>query len=251
MRIYTCKPEWEAMLTSIYDAMSSGLGHNNIRLCLEPVEQYTLFDEYIHVEADRVKADKVIDAINRKISPKVYRELAITSMAYEKDVLDNIYHVLILGFAYGPNVLEMVHFKDVMRNNEIRCRVTREADRFQEITRFHRIGNVFIAHIEPKSRVAEYLGPIFQDRMPSEHFMIIDDIHLDAVVHRADEQYYMRRLTPVELEHLKMTEEVNDDYTDLWKVFFDTIAIKERINPQCQLSHFPIWARKHAVEFNQ
>jgi len=249
MRIYTCLPEWEAMLTSIYDAWSCGLGHENIRLCLEPIEQYTLFDEYIHVDGDSDKAQKVISAIRNKISPQVYRELAFASMAYEEDVLDNIYHVLILGFAYGPEILNMVHFKDVFRNNEIRCRVGREANRFREIVRFHQLGNIYIAHIEPKSRVAEYLGPVFQDRMPSEHFMIIDDIHLDAVVHPANEEYYMRKLTPEELEQLKSTEEVNDEFTDLWKVFFDTIAIKERINPRCQMLHFPIWARKHATEF--
>jgi len=249
MRIYTCKPEWEAMLTTIYEAWSSGLGHENIRLLIEPISQYTLFDEYIHVDSDTAKAIKVIDAIKRKISPSVYHELALTSMAYEEDTLDNIYHILILGFAFGPNVLEMLQYKDVMRNMEIRTRVGREANRFQEIMRFHQLGNVYVAHFEPKSRVAEYLGPVFQDRMPSENFVIVDDIHKEAVIHKADEQYYMYKLTDVEYEQLLMSEGVNDEYTDLWKIFFDTIAIKERVNPKCQVTHFPLWARAHAVEF--
>lgn len=249
MRIYTCEPYWEAMLTTIYEAWSSRLGHENIRLILEPVSQYTLFDEYIHVDADPVKASKVIDAINLKISPYVYSELAITGMAYEEDVLDNIYHVLILGFALGRSVLDHMQYRDVMRNREIRSRVGREACRFQEILRFHQIGNSYIAHFEPKSRIAEFLGPIFQDRMPSENFMIVDDVHREAVIHEADQQYYMRRLTEHEFQRLLETESVNDGYTDLWKVFFDTIAIKERTNPKCQMTHFPLWARRHAVEF--
>lgn len=249
MYIYTCEHNWEAMLTCIYEAWSSKRGQQNIRLQLEPVGQYGLFDEYIHVDANQEKATKVIDAINIKISQYVYRELAITAMAYEEDVLDNIFRVLILGFAFGPGVLDMVQYKDIMRNQEIRGRVTREANRFQEITRFHQIGHMYVAHIEPKSQIVEYLGPIFQDRMPSENFMIVDDIHREAVVHPKNENYYMWTLDEKEFQSILKTEQENDEYTDLWKAFFDSIAIKERTNPKCQMTHFPIWARKHAVEF--
>jgi len=250
MVIYSCKATWEAMLTCIYEAWSSGLGHRNIRLLLEPVSQINLFDTYIHVDEDSDKAIKVIDAINSKISPAVYQEMAMTAMAYEEDVLDNIFHVLILGFAYGPEVLKMMQYRDICRNYEIRRRVGREANRFREAIRFHQVGNIYVAHIEPKSRVVEYLGPVFQDRMPSENFVIVDDIHREAIIHEADRSYYLRRLSEDELSLLLETEEANDKFTDLWKIFFDTIAIKERTNPRCQLSHFPLWARTHAVEFH-
>lgn len=250
MKVYTCKPEWEAMLTCIYEAWRSGLGHENIRLQTEPIEQLSLFDDYEHVDADSVKAAKVADSINIKISPAFYHAMAITSMAYESDALDNIYHMLILGFAYGPSVMDMYKYKDVARNHEICGRVDREANRFQESIRFHQAGNVYVAHIEPKSRVAEYLGPIFQNRMPSENFVIVDDIHLDAVFHAANEPFYMKKLTKDELSQLIETENLNDGFTDLWKIFFDSIAIEERKNPKCQMNHSPLWARKHIIEFN-
>lgn len=249
MRIFTCEHEWEAMLTCIYEASASGLGHKNIRLMLEPIQQYTLFDEYVHVPSDSAKAAKVMDAIVTRISYQVYRELALASMAYEEDVLDNIYHVLLLGFHHGPSVLEMVQYADVMRNAEIRLRVKREANRFQEFVRFHQIGNTYISHIEPKSKIVTYLGPIFADRMPSIDFMIIDDVHKEALVHPADSPYYLRRLTEEEFNRLQKTEEVNDQYTDMWKTFFQQIAIQERHNERCQTNLFPKWSRKHVTEF--
>lgn len=249
MRVYTCEPTWDAMLTTIYEAWTSKLGHENIQLLLEPLGQISMFDEYIHVEADSVKAQKVVDAIYQKISARFYQDMITTSMAYEEDVLDNIYHVMILGFAYGSNVLEMLQFRDVSRNQEIRRRVDREANRFQEIVRFHQLGDVYIAHIEPKSRVVGFLGPIFQDRMPSEYFIIVDDTNLEAVVHPKNEPYYLWKLSKEEHQKLLESEEVNDEYTDLWRVFFETIAIKERKNERCQMGHFPKWARAHAVEF--
>lgn len=250
MYIYTCEPNLEAMLSCIYDAWTSKRGHKNIKLMLEPVEQMTLFDEYIHVDADSEKVEKVMDAVNMKISPWFYRQLAYSSMAYEEDVLDNMYHCMILGFHHGPDALGMVQYADIMRHNEIRKRLGNEVNRFQEVLRFHQVGEVYIAHFEPKSRIAIALGPIFEDRMPSENFVIVDDIHKEAVIHHKDEHFYMYKLSDEELTRLLQTEEENDSYTDMWKVFFDTIAIKERTNKKCQDNLFPMWARKHAVEMN-
>ena len=82
-------------------------------------------------------------------------------------------------------------------------------------------------------------------------FVIVDDIHKEAVIHHKDEHFYMYKLNDEELTRLLQTEEENDSYTDMWKVFFDTIAIKERTNKKCQDNLFPMWARKHAVEMNQ
>ena len=42
--------------------------------------------------------------------------------------------------------------------------------------------------------------------------------------------------------------DIDDDYEELWKVFFD--AIEERRNEKCQMSHVPKWYRKHMNEFN-
>ena len=39
MTVFTCSDEWEAMMTCIYRAWESGLGHRNIRLELESVLQ--------------------------------------------------------------------------------------------------------------------------------------------------------------------------------------------------------------------
>lgn len=251
MTYYTCTPDLDSMLTCIYDAWSSGRGHQNIQLLLEPVEQSTLFDEYIHVDSDSEKVTKVVTAITKKISPYFYRELAYTAMAYEEDVLDNIYRCMILGFAYGPEVLNQVQYRDIMRNRQIRTRIGKEVCRFQEFMRFHKIEpDIYVAHYEPKSRITVALGPIFQDRMPSEHWMIIDDVHKEAVIHPKDEQFYMRKLTEEEFQQLQSTEQINDEYTDLWKTFFHAIAIEQRKNTNLQTSLFPLWTRKHVVEFS-
>lgn len=250
MHIFTCVRNYEAMLTCIYVAWASGLGHKNIKLELEPFGQYSIFDEYTHVDADTELAQKVMDAVNLKLSPYFYSEIAYISMGYEEDVLDIMYRMMLYGFSYGSQALNMVHFEEIARYKEIRKRIGREICRFQEFTRFHEIeGGAYVAHIEPKSNLILALGPIFQDRMPSENWMIVDDVHSEAIIHPKDQNYYLRILNEEELSRMLETEKENDEYTDMWKVFFETIAIKERENARCQNNLYPKWTRKHAVEF--
>lgn len=250
MYVYTCDHNWEALLSCIYDAWSSGHGHKNIRIEYEQTAERTLFDEYIYVPTDSQKALSVTDAVNCKVSQYFYQELCYCAMGYEPDIPDIIYRLMVLGFAYGPSVLKQVQYEAVMRFNEIRKRVGNEAHHFREFLRFHMIrDSLYVAHIEPKSRIVVTLGFPFQDRMPSENWMIIDDIHKEAVIHPRNEDFYLRTLTDSEYISLLETEKINDEYTDMWKVFFDTIAIKERINPALQRNLFPLWTRKHAPEF--
>ena len=42
-----------------------------------------------------------------------------------------------------------------------------------------------------------------------------------------------------------------DEYRDLWKTFFDSIAIKERTNPKLQQNMMPLRYREYAVEFGR
>ena len=50
MYVYTCEPDFGSMMTCIYTAWEKALkvGHDQVRLETEPVEQLTLFEEYIH-----------------------------------------------------------------------------------------------------------------------------------------------------------------------------------------------------------
>lgn len=250
MTIYSCAPNWEAMLTCIYVARMSGIGHKNLQLMVEPLEQISFLDDYIHVEPDSALAEKVIEAITRKISPGFYASLAYCSAAYEPETLDTIYRVMLLGFAYGPQALDMLQYREVMRFQQISRRVGREICGFREFTRFHSMpGGAYIAHIEPKSRIVTALAPLFSDRMPSEHWMIADDIHREVIVHPKDSPFFLWNPTEEEFTDLLVSEAANDDYTDLWRAFFDSIAIKERANARCQRNLFPEWMRKHAVEF--
>ncbi len=253
MKIYMCKDRLEDIMTCIYDAWSEALktGHDNIQLKKEPVYQQTIFDEYIHIDGDKEKAQKVIRSIRRDISDEAYIDVYYAALSVEEDALQAIYNFLRVGFAYGGKVLNNYTNPYVMRILELRRRVGNESNHFREFVRFQSLNNqVYVSHLEPKSDIIMLVGQHFADRMPSEHWMIIDDNRKTACVHPKDGENYLRYLTDEEYDTLKKTEEYEDEYTGMWRTFFNAVAIKERENYICQRNLFPIWKRKHAVEFN-
>lgn len=250
MTIFTCLDRFEDMMTCIYDAWASKLGHKNIRLLIEPIGNLELFCEYLHVDADEKKTASVISSIQRKISFEAYQMVYRCAMSQLPEKLDVIYRFLLLGFAYGGKVVQMLQHPAVIAIFELNRKVLNEAHLFREFIRFTSMqDDVLVAHIEPKSDILTFLAPQFEDRMPSENWMIIDDNRKTAVVHPTDCEFYLTSLSEEEFQRLEVLEDKSDPFVELWKGFFETIGIKERKNYRCQRNHMPIWYRKHATEF--
>ncbi len=248
--IYTCEPEFGAMMTCIYAAWASKRGHANVELALEPVTQLELFGEYIHVDRDDEKAQKVITSIKKKISYESYRQIYYAAHGTAEQRLDVIYRFLILGFHFGGEALNMLTQEPVMQLMELSRKTKREAHYFVEFSRFTSVNNlVYVCHIEPKSDVITIVADHFADRMPSEYWIMVDDMRKKAVIHPKDEAFFVQELSDEEFQKLQKAEHLEDEFTAMWRVFFETIDIEARVNPKCQMNMMPLWYRKHATEF--
>lgn len=253
MKVFTCEDDFEAILSCIYDAWveSKKVGYANVQVIREKHVQPNLFDTYVNSVPSEEKAKKVVHAIETKISNTAYIWCYRAAMSDMSDAPDAIFRFLILGFRVGSRLTRMLTEDVVLRMMEINRRVGNESHFFREFARFTCVENVYICHLEPKSNVIQYVTTHFADRMPSENFIIIDDTRKLAGIHPKDEEPYYRNLTDEEFERFSSTETYEDSFTSMWQTFFDSIAIKQRINPACQRNHFPMWMRKHATEFQK
>ncbi len=251
MKIFTCDSTYEGKASCIYSAWECALeeGHENVRITREPVTQLDMFAEYVHVDADEEKAEKFTRSV-RRISQLVYRNVFYALLSEQSDAVDAVYRYLILAFKAGRKVEHMLIRPEVMRIMELVRNVNNESCRFRELSRFTSVDRkVYVCHMEPKNDVSLLVAEHFADRMPSEYWVIVDDGRRTAVVHPADGDMYVRELTGEEFEALGRAEYEEDDYTDMWRTFFNAIAIEQRENYRCQMNHFPMWIRKHATEF--
>ena len=72
MTVFTCEDNFDAMMTCVYEAWASRLGHSNIKLKTEPIGNLELFCDYRHVDADPEKTASVVRSIKSKISYQAY-----------------------------------------------------------------------------------------------------------------------------------------------------------------------------------
>ena len=135
----------------------------------------------------------------------------------------------------------------VMRVMELSRKTSNEAHSFIEFIRFEELkGNVLYSRIEPKCDVLSQVYAHFQNRFPNENWIIYDQRRIKAAVHQKGMATVL--VEGQNMDQLVKSVRKEDEYEDLWKVFFNTIAIKERYNPKCQCTHLPKWYRKNMLE---
>lgn len=250
MRVYVCEDSFDGILCGVYDAFMSRLGHENIRLEIEGDGNLELFCEYVPAEVSGEKTEKVITAIRRKISEAAYKKVYTASLSQAKERADGIYRFLVDGFAYGEGILEMLQLPSVFELFCL-CRfVNNESHLLKEFTRFSRTREgLLISRIGPKNDVLPILALHFSDRMPSENWLIYDENRKRAVLHPADEDWFILRAEDGGLLDRLDWKTDEEEYRAMWKMFCETIAIPERKNELCQRTHLPLRFRPYMTEF--
>ena len=101
--------------------------------------------------------------------------------------------------------------------------------------RFSELGGVLGSEIEPKNRVLPLLRSHFCARYRDEKFFIYDRTHKEALFYSNGKAV----IRPLGFFQMASPDETEATYRTLWKTFYDTIAIKERINPQLRQQLMP------------
>lgn len=255
IRVYQCEDTPEGIFTAIYDAGMSGYGHDFIRIQAQTPglhENIDLFSEYITVETNEEKAQKVLRSVKEKISIEVYKHIMRAVCSVEADKANVIYHYIVYGFALGKKVTKALQIPWVQRVFEINRRVANEVHRYREFIRFQEIQKnppVLLAVFEPQNYILALVTEHFADRLNPEYFVIYDKAHKEAAFHSAGGNWFVHALDEEECRTLDALEQQKEDYADLWKVFFEAICIQQRKNENLQRNMLPLRYRKHMTEF--
>lgn len=249
MTYFVCEDTFDGVLCAVYDAWASGLGHANVHVQIEADMEYQMFCEYRTVPTDSEKAEKVIRSVRRKISEEAYQMIYESYLSCENDRADMVYRFLVDGFRYGSGITRMLNLDSVFQVFSL-CRYIRnEAHKMKEFVRFEELDTgILFSSVHPKNNAIYLVAPHFADRLPDENWIIYDRNRRLAAVHEAGKGWLMVKTdTPLDQTLKRAREEKG--YQDLWKVFFKTIAIKERINPRCQRNFLPLHYRDVMTEF--
>lgn len=195
---------------------------------------------------DLKKANRVLAGIRGKIGPAAlhFIQLAFLTSLPQKEVV--ILQFLRLGFSRGPQVLDMLTNETVHKLHKAVRHLKRESHHFTGFLRFSIVNNVLVAEMEPKNFVLPLVASHFSERYREEQFFIHDKTHGVGLVYKP----YQWAVIPVDSFETPPADEEEQKYRELWQLFYNTIAIKGRLNPKARMSHMPMRYWKYMTEFS-
>ncbi|MDR0886145.1 MAG: TIGR03915 family putative DNA repair protein [Clostridiales Family XIII bacterium] len=238
---------FEGLLTCVYEhyytekatSIMSSHSQKNLQIEGEAVGyQEDMLNSLCIVDTDFGKYEKVYNAINDKISrpdlERIYRAFRSTVADKEMKILAYIR----LGFKLQRK-LRLLHTHEIVLAVEgAERKVGREVERLLGLVRFNEItadngARTLYARVCPDHDVIEFLANHFADRYKHEQ-VVIHDERRDKALAISQGKWCVVPFTN------DMIPTIDDDYfTNLWRHYFKTISIEERLNPKCQKNFMP------------
>ena len=252
MIIYLCEDRAEHILSAVYDAWADPHPNREIEIRVGGLSQFSFTDSFIEAENSYEKAMKVLDSVRRKLGAMAEQEVLGILSANADDKADTLFRFLQYAFRAknkGRDVSFDMTEPAVMRAFELNRKSRNEVHLMLGFTRFEKLSNgVYFSKIGPVNDVLPLIADHFAERFNTQPFIIYDEKRLRSVVYQPGMNWYFVE-GRVDLPEAGLT--LSDDYERLWKTFFNTIAIKERMNPLCQRTHCPLHFRTYMTEFMQ
>lgn len=199
------------------------------------------------ISTDLRKAKRVLASIPQKLGPAAlnFVKRAFLTCLEQKEL-----HILLflrLGYSQGPSVMAMLANDNVSKLAKAVKHLERESHLLTGFVRFSIFNNVLVAAIAPKNFVLPLMAQHFCERFPEERFLIHDQTHGMGLVY----QPYQSAVIPIDTLEMPEADETERAFRDLWRLFYDTIAIEGRYNPKCRRSHMPMRYWKYMTEFDR
>ena len=200
----------------------------------EDKAQPTLLRQKVII-ADKARAQKVRASIPIKVSSRALELVETVYLSCLKDKELAMLRFLLIAYREGAKVTDMMGHPDVHAMLKAEKHLLGENHLLLGFIRFADYGGMLAATITPKNFVLPFLANHFISRYSEENFIIYDKAHRAALVYQDRQQ----RIIPVDELVLDTPPKDELRYQSLWKQFYETIAIKERINYKLRRSLMP------------
>lgn len=229
--IYIYDGTFYGLLSTIFECFNTTAIPFNITINKET----NFLNNYINITTNETKAKRVYNGILNNISYNCLRSIYNAFLSNSKNKEISILKYLIIGFKIGPKIDNLISKDIVYEIQQISKRVFGEAHRLCGLVRFIEIGNnMFYSKIHPDNNVIEILGNHFIKRFPTQNF-ILHDKNRNIVF-----LYNTKTYTIIDAKEIPINITKEESfYQGLWKTFYTSISIKERINPKLQMQYMP------------
>ena len=233
-KTYLYDGTFDGLLTIVFDCYV--LKKLPLKIIAEDKYIPNILDNIEKVITDYNKSERIFNGIVKNISYDVLYNSYYAFLAEDNEKEINILKYLLYGFLVGPQIDTMLSIDFVFKVNSLRKKMLSEAHKLKGLLRFSKIGdNLFYSSIHPTHNVIENLGHHFIKRLPTQNFIIHDKNRNIAFLYNT-KKYEIIDSSSIKIPNITEEEKL---YQELWKAFFNTIAIKERTNKKLQMQFMP------------
>lgn len=252
MVIFVYDKTFEGLLTAVFDAYFRKTFPDLLLAEGEPLPLF--YKEVINICSDEEKSARVWKSLQKKLSAFALAGIT-TNWLSELPQVDNLLFNYIRTVTDAPNSVEMNFGHPVILEfTKLYKKVRAERYAILQFLRFQKTADdIFFAAVEPMYNILPLTISHFKDRFADQKWLIYD-------IKRQYGYYYDRsQVTEICFEdrpmHLitgKLDESLmaSDEklLQNMWKTYFKSIAIKERINPRLHRRHMPVRFWKYLTE---
>ncbi|MDO4771280.1 TIGR03915 family putative DNA repair protein [Porphyromonas sp.] len=212
----------------------------------ESAQKPLLVDETYPIKTDTEKAGRVWAVLEKKLS-KISQNMFLLVWLSELPEVEMLLFRYIRKIVDSPEGFEM-NFgdKDIMRVKDIAKKVAGEARKLIQFVRFQRTADdIYFAPISPQFNILSLIASHFEARYADQQWIIYDTGRNSGLYYDKQATSYItlseedaKALKDGKVEEEKLSEE-EVFFQKMWKEYFRSITVRERINLKLQRQHMP------------
>ncbi len=227
--VYIYDDSYEGFLTAIFDAFNDP----DALIYSSRYPGPPMLDNCA-VIADFTKSNRLRAGINAKLGKTILRDIYLLYLSDTDDHGIIALEYLRFCFHVGAHARSLRYEPVVKAALTLREKVTREWDRMLGLLRFDKTEKgIYVASFSPDHNVLPLIANHFARRMPSHSFIIHDTSRGIAMLSHKG-VWVLTDLDP-ETEF----DFSSDEFRTIWKDYWQTMAIEERLNPRLQQKYMP------------
>lgn len=244
--VYRYDGTYQGFLCCVAECFKDKRLPQGVQLLDEP--QGTLFGIKA-VETDNDLAARVERSLLEKISPLAQDMVRKGFLTCMEDKELRLIRFILKGYRHGSRVTRMSVDPDVHAIDKALLYLKNEAHYHVEFMRFSDCGGFLASMITPNNTVLPLVAPHFCERFNTENLVIFDKNHGMGFFYQSEG----RRREFFQADSLQLPEpsEEESHFRELWKLFYDTIAVEGRINPKLRMGHMPMRYWQNMTEFQR
>lgn len=253
MTLFIYDHTFEGLLTCVFDAYFRKTFPSQLLTEGEPLPLF--YDEIVRIATDEKKAGRVWRGLGKKISKHALSSLIYCWLSELPQVDEMLFRYIRKAIDATRSIKTNFADPDVLGLSKIYKKVDGERIHLMQFVRFQKaIDGTFFAAVEPQFNALPLAIDHFTDRFADQRWLIYD-------IKRQYGYYYdLKETEEVTFEdphqaHL-VTGMLNESLMDhdeklfqtLWKTYFKSICIKERLNSKKHKQDMPVRYWKYLTE---